>query len=1266
MANFDQNITIDLNVNTETFNSQLAAAAGKIEGVQKTLEGLDSDFDEAAQSFENFSEIAEEDIKLNVDIDGIEGETDNIRSEMEVFKEFADVLDRVSESKNEVVDSNENLDGANLKTSESASKEAQSFEEVISSAENLTDVKNSTRKANKYLSNANLETAKTAIKESDSFETLEQQLQAMQILDKISEKNSILSDKNEDTAETAEVEAQSLSEVVSSAENLTDVKNSVSKANEYLSDNNLETAKTAIKESDSFETMHEKLQAMQILDDIAESNKKLGDEAENSAGSIDMETRSVEEMLEGAESLEGAKHAVANANQRVQNESGKSTKELLREKVAAGELDEKVLDLADSNDGLSESSKRARDSLKRLRETTDRSTSSMKAASDASDLFEDGIGALSVNIGAFTIALRNFLTQIPLLLTGLGAIASAAIGGASAFAVLGGAISGAVGAGFVAYAQQLVEEVESIENIGQAIQVIFSAIVDLFEKAAAPLLKLGNITFYLRWAVEGLATGIHMLSSAISDLLVGGENLQKFADAVGEDLFTINDAIESFDGSSWRNITESLMEAWVLLGEEVTWALGAINNAIARSIRRSAELLNGVEDLGGVINKFSDTLSELAELGFTIGSGLLPVFAMFTEIVGDAAAFINSLDKEVVSGIITLATLSIVISKVSGGLSSIVNVAPNVAGAFLRVSNTASKADTSFGKFKTTIKGLTSNFASFLNSIGAFGGISSLITSMTSLDDATRAVGFSTTKNNAMFKALAANVDHSADELKDLAVQSKLTASQIDYLTEELEELDKGEREIALRNVLTDEEFDALPDDKIPKLNVDGTLDPTDFDEGAEDVMMSIEKINNAGKFSPVDADEMNAANRVMNNLTGSMQKVATATGAATVPTSLYTAATQALNIASIKAAISQGKFLTALKRAGTQLAVATIQTFSYIAAQLGIIPSALSAAGATAVLDVALSSLTGGLTKIIPIALGLIAVLGGLAVGMSKNSEAIMGSFSKMVGVVRKVLGAFASFAMDIFMAVWDAMKMLAAPLIGLFKPLVSAFSMLGGSAEEGTTVLGTLLNLIDMLAARFSFAIRIVGLLGKIVITALVLPIRILMEALGFIIKGLISLTNATINFISKTDAFKAFFGNSASEANGLLDMINIIIDAIKAFPQTTEDMVNSFINDINVMIEKFNDFLDRINIFSGLGFEAELETLEKVKLARDEATSTSEAEVDSGTSPEFNMNVDKSTNIDQTVNADPEDKAQISRIAKDAIREANSFGRRTQGSQ
>jgi hypothetical protein len=44
----------------------------------------------------------------------------------------------------------------------------------------------------------------------------------------------------------------------------------------------------------------------------------------------------------------------------------------------------------------------------------------------------------------------------------------------------------------------------------------------------------------------------------------------------------------------------------------------------------------------------------------------------------------------------------------------------------------------------------------------------------------------------------------------------------------------------------------------------------------------------------------------------------------------------------------------------------------------------------------------------------------------------------------------------------------------------------------------------------------------------------------------------------------------------------------------------------------------------------------------------------------------NEDSSTNIEQTIDADPEDQAKLSRVVSDAISEANSFERRRQGGQ
>ena len=1190
MANFDQNITIDLKVKTKSFKSQLKSAAAEVQGVKESLEGVDTDLDSTADSLDNVADSAS----------GFEFDNNivkNFRSlkaayDPSLFRDMANGFDDLSGSTGGF-EFDQDLESA-FKFDQDLETPRNKFQFID---EAILDVAKSQEKLNKSSSNLRFDhgLVNQSIGLYEKFKnSTENATESVKTLERAQEN---LTTQTKDTTESTNIETDSFEDMMASASNLSEAKDAVTNSNKVLDDQAEETRREIARESDVMQNM--------------------GD------SSFDLE--------KALDSLLG-----------------------------------KQKNYSDSNNKLSESAQEAEEALKRLRRSTDRSTSSMTAASDASELFEDGIGALSVNIGAFTIALRNFLTQIPLLLTGLGAIASAALGGASAFAVLGGAIAGAVGAGFLGYAQQLVEEVESIEDIGQAMQVIFSSVIDLFEKAAAPLLELADISFYLRWAVEGLATGIYMLSSAIADLLVGGENLQEFADAVGEDLFTINDAIESFDGSSWRNITESLMEAWVLLGEEVTWALGAVNNAIARSIRRSAELLNNVEDLDGVISGFSDTLSQLAELGFTIGSGLVPVFQMFSEVVRDVATFINNMDSEIVSGIITMGALTVVVSRISGAFASIINIGPSIVGTLIRISTTAKAANTNFGALASGAKNAAGSFLYFLNNIGLFGGVFSLVESIQTLDEANRAVGLSTTTANAKFKALAVASDLTADEIKDLAIQSKFGEERMEDFAEKVDHMEDSLRRTAIQSALTEKELEQLNKTSLSRFSADIDLDDSEgldvneFNEGLEDSIVPKNIFSNLNKEADLINEGMTDVKRNTEKATGGIKGIRAASTTAAKDITLLTAMTEALSWSQIKTTYTSNGLKAAIKTAGAQISTAIVQTVAYIGSLFGLTSAKLTAAGAAVALRQALDYLTLGTLKIVGAVITLIGILGALAVGATKNSETIMGAFSSIVGGLRTIFGGIAKFLMVTFTAIWEAIRMTLSPIAALLGSLANALGLAGDSAEGTSTIMEILKISFDLFLDAISSFFRLIGLVGNILMRGLIFPLQL---TVTWIAKGVNMFGNfmdAVANFITSWGPLKGLFSDTASEADGVLDLILIVLqdidNAIDNTMQSIEDTINSAIENMNEILEKAADTIP--------GFE--FEGFSKVDLTRDEATSTEEAEVDSGTSPEFNMNVDKSTNIDQTVNADPEDKAQISRIAKDAIREANSFGRRTQGSQ
>jgi len=1471
MANYDQNVRINLDVNDEGVGSKLSAAAGELETFKDAVEGLDTDLSSAADSLDSFAKsaqkVSDSDIAPSLDMSNIE--------EAEEFAELADTLERVARTKEEV-----------------------------------------------------------------------------------SDQNDVLSEMNEQTSETAKGEEDSFSSLIREADNLTDMKNAVGEANEYLSHTAEETNVKILEERSGLEKGTKEMKAAkEMLADVSENNKKLGDESEDTAEALDLESSISQSLEQDMDGLAGAKKAAANTNSKL-GESAETTSDRLNDEFDITKKEADALaGLDEQNKSVSSSTRSLTRSISRMADETDSSTASLRAAAEVGDLFEDGLGSLSVNLGAFTIALRNFLTQVPLLLTALGGLGAAALAAASSLGVLAVATVGLFGAGLLANAQQLQSEFSQIDELGQSLEVIFQNLQDTFSQAIQPLMEISNVMSFFIELVEETAGVVFMVSDAIRQLTEGSQQLREFAEDVGVELYTIQDALDDIDGSSFQAVIGSLMQAWVLLGEEVVFVIGAINRGLADAIERSASLLAEVENISSAFSQFSDTISELAELGFTLGSGLLPIFESFSGIVEEVAASINELDDGMVAAGVTFGALLAASSKVAGTLSSVVKVIPSlVTGLFdVRAASQAAAGGEGLGALGAALEGVSSRVANFSSQVGLLGGIGELADASAESGAAFRELAFSTAEADAKFRALALNTPESADELKSLAAQGKLTqkdlkalkdtsdelgdslgvrlksalsgdqfegvdasdlaenlesdtdevrlgdlfevddsgrilASQFDNLDESVEDPDAGLLQItktlagfddeaensseglleaaksfagfgdeaeeafnsvnnfteelgplagmgeafnsasdgaenvaekadeaaekfdgaefrgnladpqgveALDNIgeaaeeaseATDDvelpgpdevrlgesaelgegiqdmvsrspatEFEAVPkiteptgdfdamegmgddlgvadvfDEKReiptkvsdPNIDIDEPVALEEYisrtdtlDDSLEDVRESgisrnevfedgvrkqIIEIGSATEEAndAVDASTQGVISSIRSRISATASSITTRINSAAVTVAQASATTgltkakqkeltttQALNLAmrNYLARANQAvgammvEIATRFMSIGTKKAEATATglltkaTMKYLGtlnamigtligatlSTLGLASSELGAATATQILKGALDSLTGGLFTVITGVIALIVALGALAVGVMKNMEQVKGGFTSTLSVLGTIIGAVADLLMTVFVAAWEALKMTLMPILRPFKAIAMAIKGTGDAAGESSGLVRALKAGFDLLLSVVSGVIRVLGLLGKGIVTLLIAPFEIAAIVISALIDGLQYLLGVVGFAVTEVAQFFGLLQGKDAGETGFIDLIAMAIEqvasAIQNAGKMTEDFINDFIEDINNLIKTLNE-TPGINIAQ----------VSKVDLTRDEATSTDQADVEPKKSNQITYNEDNSTNIDQTVDADPEDKAQLSRVVSDAIAQANSFERRRQGGQ
>jgi hypothetical protein len=133
----------------------------------------------------------------------------------------------------------------------------------------------------------------------------------------------------------------------------------------------------------------------------------------------------------------------------------------------------------------------------------------------------------------------------------------------------------------------------------------------------------------------------------------------------------------------------------------------------------------------------------------------------------------------------------------------------------------------------------------------------------------------------------------------------------------------------------------------------------------------------------------------------------------------------------------------------------------------------------------------------------------------------------------------------------------------------------------------------------------------------------------------------------------------------------MANSVSQMISNLASGITDVIQPVVDTINNLIEKSNELVgtdyDKIELgendptgkFSGAKTTTS-QVRENIRRGEDEP------DEDVATEPNVSLNLEDSVENNVDVQADPEDKAQLSRITKDALEEANSFARRQQGGQ
>jgi hypothetical protein len=233
-------------------------------------------------------------------------------------------------------------------------------------------------------------------------------------------------------------------------------------------------------------------------------------------------------------------------------------------------------------------------------------------------------------------------------------------------------------------------------------------------------------------------------------------------------------------------------------------------------------------------------------------------------------------------------------------------------------------------------------------------------------------------------------------------------------------------------------------------------------------------------------------------------------------------------------------------------------------------------------------------------------------------------------------------------------------------------ALGLVGGNAEDGGGLMSTFRDVADttkiVIRGLATILIGVFDILGgvlSVVSTLASFLINIFVGGIQLTITAWTKFLDGLVRFLGLGDSAGGVFNDLVK---GIFKFGKGITEFMKDIPAIVEDSVNSVIDTVNQFLKAINTTIPGVDIG----------TLDQVTFTG--AEDTTQAEFASGAdsagsfidgimAPDANVtenNVDNSTTVNNQIDADPEKKQQLERTVKQAIRQANSFERRRQGSQ
>lgn len=439
------------------------------------------------------------------------------------------------------------------------------------------------------------------------------------------------------------------------------------------------------------------------------------------------------------------------------------------------------------------------------------------------------------------------------------------------------------------------------------------------------------------------------------------------------------------------------------------------------------------------------------------------------------------------------------------------------------------------------------------------------------------------------------------------------------------------------------------------------------------------------------------ATQALSNKLAGAKKRAFAFAGALTTAASsaLGTAASLAvLTINAIKSEIAliAGAFagwnfaagLTAIKNRALTAAASLYATVSgAIASAASFVTATIAAYGLGTALNIAFAG--------IPAILGAIVAAAALVVGVLGNLDAITSgaksTFEGFKNAIVEIGDALMKAAIPLWNLFIDLVEALLAPFVAIWdglKRIAGAFGLMGDEGESAGGIISMLIGLFDWMMSSLGAGLKalqpVISFIGDLLYYAFFVPLNLIAGAIELAIAAFSKLVGFLINSIP----------GASLVVDGLVSLFQSLVGILQRLPQliskameTVSSVIDSiltgitkmmqpFIDELNNIIEASNNILgtnfkkigggpggrDVSNILGGARVD-EKDVKQNIQSDKEEQNKD-----DVSTEPNVNLNLEDNVQNNIEVDADSEKKEQLKRIVKDAMNEANSITRRTQG--